>query len=55
MFQGDINPIGIDDKRNAIIGQNFRWPNATIPYVISTSYSKNQSRKKFYNNLKMDY
>ncbi|XP_042885314.1 hatching enzyme 1.2-like [Penaeus japonicus] len=52
-FQGDIvlhsqeeliqmtmphNPSG----RNAIISKDRRWPNAVIPYVISSSYSKSE-------------
>lgn len=36
LFQGDIFGIEV---RNAITGKNFRWPDATIPYVITTSFS----------------
>ncbi|XP_069993615.1 zinc metalloproteinase nas-4 isoform X2 [Penaeus vannamei] len=31
-----------DRGRNAIISKDRRWPNAVIPYVISSSYSKSE-------------
>ncbi|KZS07374.1 putative Metalloendopeptidase [Daphnia magna] len=40
MFEGDISGIqSIKQLRNAIIGRNYRWPNAVIPDVISASFN----------------
>ena len=43
LFEGDI--VGVqsaEEIRNAIIGQNYRWPQAVIPYVISAAFCKYQ-------------
>jgi hypothetical protein len=38
-YQGDIlHPPGLG--RQAIIGDSYRWPNKTVPYVISGKFSK---------------
>ncbi|XP_047482458.1 zinc metalloproteinase nas-15-like [Penaeus chinensis] len=53
MFQGDIvlhteeeliqmTMPHLAGARNAIISEDRRWPNAVIPYVISSSYSKSE-------------
>ena len=40
LFEGDISGFkSTRELRNAIIGVNFRWPNAVIPYVIASSFS----------------
>jgi hypothetical protein len=40
LFEGNISGFkSIRELRNAIIGVNFRWPNAVIPYVIASSFS----------------
>jgi hypothetical protein len=41
LFEGDIAGFNKSTRelRNAIIGVNFRWPNAVIPYVIASSFS----------------
>ena len=41
LFEGDIAGVNKSTRemRNAIIGLNFRWPNAVIPYLISSSFS----------------
>ncbi|GFU09976.1 metalloendopeptidase [Nephila pilipes] len=42
LYDGDM--LGIDGpfdaERNAIPGQNYRWPSARVPYVIDTSLGK---------------
>ncbi|XP_015916701.2 astacin-like metalloprotease toxin 5 [Parasteatoda tepidariorum] len=39
LYEGDI--VGIDGpfdpERSAIVGSNFRWPNATVPYAVDSS------------------
>lgn len=50
LFEGDmdLNENQLADvfgERNASIGENYRWPNATIPYVLSTNYSAEQNAK----------
>ncbi|XP_063600701.1 zinc metalloproteinase nas-4-like [Penaeus indicus] len=56
LFQGDIVLNSLDelvdlsaqqdsvaqDTKNAIINLKRRWPNGVIPYVISSSYNKNE-------------
>ncbi|XP_015916696.2 astacin-like metalloprotease toxin 5 [Parasteatoda tepidariorum] len=39
LFEGDIAGIDgrFDSERSAIVGSHFRWPNATVPYVIDSS------------------
>jgi len=37
LFEGDIK-LADGGGRNAIIGPKYQWPNAQIPYVISTDY-----------------
>ncbi|XP_046635683.1 hatching enzyme 1.2-like [Daphnia pulicaria] len=40
LFEGDIAGVkSARELRNAIIGVNFRWPDAVIPYVITSSYT----------------
>lgn len=41
-IEGDMrgDATSIDQLRNAVIDPRLRWPNAVIPYVISTSFSK---------------
>lgn len=41
VFEGDISGVqSIQELRNAIVGRNYRWPNAVIPYIIAAPFSK---------------
>ena len=56
LYQGDIkleDEKGGGTERNGIVSPtgSYRWPNAQIPYVISTDYSR-QSKHTFYLILK---
>ncbi|XP_057380411.1 zinc metalloproteinase nas-4-like [Daphnia carinata] len=40
LFEGDISGVqSIQELRNAIVGRNYRWPNAVIPYIIGTPFT----------------
>lgn len=46
-FEGDMDLSDeqlaeIYGDRNALIGANFRWPNATVPYKLSANHSLKQ-------------
>ena len=39
-FEGDIILNDVDDTQSAaIVGNNYRWPEAQIPYLISLDFS----------------
>jgi len=46
LFEGDIDNVSVDDlafmrsPKNAIIGSGSKWPENTIPYLISSSFSQ---------------
>jgi len=48
LFEGDIENVLLDDLKRSQEGRNAirdswrKWPDATIPYVISSSFSKNE-------------
>ncbi|XP_042905001.1 astacin-like metalloprotease toxin 5 [Parasteatoda tepidariorum] len=43
LFEGDIaGPI--DTDRSATTGERYRWPQATIPYIIDSSLNKGKAR-----------
>ncbi|KAI9554673.1 hypothetical protein GHT06_019949 [Daphnia sinensis] len=40
VFEGDISGVqSIQELRNAIVGRNYRWPNAVIPYIIAAPFT----------------
>ena len=53
LFEGDISGVrSTEELRNAIIGLNYRWPQATIPYVVSTSFSSFHNKCHSCNTIK---
>ena len=39
-FEGDIIFNDVDDTQSAaVVGNNYRWPEAQIPYLISLDFS----------------
>ncbi|KAG1667121.1 Zinc metalloproteinase nas-7 [Nymphon striatum] len=40
MFEGDIRGVNSTEGRNGILSASKKWPNAVIPYEISSVYSR---------------
>lgn len=41
-YQGDIFLFNdIEESKNAIRDESYRWPNATIPFIIGSNFCMN--------------